>query len=403
MSKQAIFPATTGFISSAGSQSGTMLSIKQAGEVEGLRPEGLRPGDLRPEGLRPKGLRPKGLRPNRSGPDHAPASLFPAPALSVESPTSATSGPSSSGSSASAALQSLLASKLRARLPLPGTTLYAMTWKERVTPSGRQICALRASAPRISGNGCTGWPTTNATDGKGASMRTSGKERPACDDDLPGSSTRTSVIRQCQLAGWTTPANHEAGGTPEQFLARKEKAVANGAQLGVSLTSLSMQVQTTGWQTPRVFDPKGLRPDGAGRERSDSPQPERRERDSVATGAGQGFGRLANSDGGQSSDGELQRGRRFVQLAQNPLVGFWRDADWLLCTDGKARPVESRPEQMDAGTAALLGYVRVGDRSVLSPLIKGTKNRIGRLRGYGNCLNFVVAKEFIQAAMECIP
>lgn len=98
-----------------------------------------------------------------------------------------------------------------------------------------------------------------------------------------------------------------------------------------------------------------------------------------------------------------QRGRRLVQLAQDPLAGFWRGAEWLLCTDGKARPVESRLEQMDAGTADLLGYVRVGDRTVLSPLVKNTKNRVGRLRGYGNCLNAAAAQEFIGVIMECIP
>lgn len=45
------------------------------------------------------------------------------------------------------------------------------------------------------------------------------------------------------LTSWATPAAHEAGGTPEQFLARKEKARAKGAELGVSLTSLALQAQ----------------------------------------------------------------------------------------------------------------------------------------------------------------
>jgi len=45
------------------------------------------------------------------------------------------------------------------------------------------------------------------------------------------------------LASWNTPAAQEAGGSPEQFLTRKAKAKAKGAELGVSLTSLSMQAQ----------------------------------------------------------------------------------------------------------------------------------------------------------------
>jgi hypothetical protein len=43
------------------------------------------------------------------------------------------------------------------------------------------------------------------------------------------------------LAAWATPAAKEAGGTIEQFMLRKTKAVENGAQIGISLTSLSLQ------------------------------------------------------------------------------------------------------------------------------------------------------------------
>jgi hypothetical protein len=62
-----------------------------------------------------------------------------------------------------------------------------------------------------------------------------------------------------KLAGWVTaqahdaraPAAKEAGGTPEQFLERKRKARRRGSQLGVSLTSLSLQAQLAGHgQTP---------------------------------------------------------------------------------------------------------------------------------------------------------
>ena len=73
--------------------------------------------------------------------------------------TSGTYGPTSTSSSSSAALQSSLASKLRVLMASTGSTLYTLTWKERATPSGLRICALRASAPRTSANGSTGWPT----------------------------------------------------------------------------------------------------------------------------------------------------------------------------------------------------------------------------------------------------
>jgi DNA (cytosine-5)-methyltransferase 1 len=61
-----------------------------------------------------------------------------------------------------------------------------------------------------------------------------------------------------------------------------------------------------------------------------------------------------------------------------PLHGFWRDADWLLCRDGKWRPVEP-------GTF---------------PLAHGVSNRVGRLRAYGNAIVPQVAAEFIGAWLD---
>lgn len=55
--------------------------------------------------------------------------------------------------------------------------------------------------------------------------------------------------------------------------------------------------------------------------------------------------------------------------------GFWSDADWLGCRDGKFRPVEP-------GTF---------------PLANGIPARVGRLRGYGNAIVTQVAAEFIKA------
>ena len=65
----------------------------------------------------------------------------------------------------------------------------------------------------------------------------------------------------------------------------------------------------------------------------------------------------------------------------SPLHGFWRDADWLLCRDGKWRPVEP-------GTF---------------PLAHGASARVGRLRAYGNAIVAPLAAEFIAAVMDCRP
>jgi DNA (cytosine-5)-methyltransferase 1 len=58
-----------------------------------------------------------------------------------------------------------------------------------------------------------------------------------------------------------------------------------------------------------------------------------------------------------------------------PLAGFWADAEWIACSDGKARPVEP-------GTF---------------PLVDGAPARVGRLRGYGNALCAETAIAFIEA------
>lgn len=64
-----------------------------------------------------------------------------------------------------------------------------------------------------------------------------------------------------------------------------------------------------------------------------------------------------------------------------PTNGFWRNADWLLCRDGKWRPVEP-------GTF---------------PLAHGAAARVGRLRAYGNAISPYPASEMIAAYLECRP
>jgi hypothetical protein len=105
------------------------------------------------------------------GPDHALANRFRALASGEGTLTSGTSGPSGSDLSASAVLQSSLESRLRAAMGLNGSMEYLLTWKTRVTPAGRPICALRASARFIEGRGSGGLPTPIASDHKGSGWR----------------------------------------------------------------------------------------------------------------------------------------------------------------------------------------------------------------------------------------
>lgn len=77
----------------------------------------------------------------------------------------------------------------------------------------------------------------------------------------------------------------------------------------------------------------------------------------------------AGAAGSASEAGTVSEGR------PGPTNGFWSDPDWLLCRDGKWRPVES-------GTF---------------PLAARVPARVGRLRGYGNAINPHAAAEFVKA------
>jgi DNA (cytosine-5)-methyltransferase 1 len=85
----------------------------------------------------------------------------------------------------------------------------------------------------------------------------------------------------------------------------------------------------------------------------------------------------------QSSRGRLVGGRSphgvviDADTGAGPTNGLWAHADWLLCRDGKWRPVEP-------GTF---------------PLAHGAAARVGRLRGYGNAINAAAAQAFIEAVM----
>jgi len=185
-----------------------------------------------------------------SGPDHALASLSAAQASEKGLLTSGTFGHTGSTSSRSAALATSLENRLRQKTDGLGSTLYKLTWKHWDLPSGRQICALRASVRRTSGkdSGSMGpWPTPATTDHKGGYL--GGRIR-----NGKWSTDRLDVT--AQLSGWGTPVANPANGTPEAFLERKRKSIERGSRMGVSRSDLQMQAihNLSGWSTPTVAE-----------------------------------------------------------------------------------------------------------------------------------------------------
>jgi len=63
------------------------------------------------------------------------------------------------------------------------------------------------------------------------------------------------------------------------------------------------------------------------------------------------------------------------------LAGFWANAEWIPCRDGKWRPVEPGA----------------------FPLAHGAPARVGRLRAYGNAIVAPLAAEWVRVVMECMP
>jgi hypothetical protein len=177
------------------------------------------------------------------GQDHVRANLSARQAKEQGLMMSGTCGPLSIISSASASLQSSLVSKLQAKTALVGSTLYNLTWKQRATPAGRSISALRASARRISDNASggleKGWPTPNTNDGKGAYQ------------DVEKNLARTAAGRQvtmqdtAQLATWPTPASRDYKG--ESGSGRQERK-------GDPADTVPNAAVLAGWPTPSASD-----------------------------------------------------------------------------------------------------------------------------------------------------
>lgn len=229
---------------------------------------------------------PDGQTARPYGQDHALASLSARQAKEQDLLTSGTSGRTSTISSNSASLQSSLESRLRAKTALLGSTLYKLTWKQRATPSGRLIPALRASVRPTSGNGFTGLeneasarPTPAARDWKGKTHERWGTNaRPlnevaglagwpttSCNNDRSarpvvmyredGSKNQQRLQDLASLAGWQTPRTFDTvTESPEMREERDRRHKEAGNWRGIGSNPLPTQAELSGWPTTRAAD-----------------------------------------------------------------------------------------------------------------------------------------------------
>lgn len=299
--------------------------------------------------------------PSAAGLVHHRASRSAQQGSSLDNSTHDISPQPSCASSLSAALQSSLENRLRQQLQSTGSMIYSLSWKQKLTPAGRRYCQRVASVHR-----------TNAIDFFGAALL-----------EHAGSFGRES---------WGIGHNAGYDGQQPVTACKNSRMADNWMQQRQS----TMPGSRTEGLEPRGWDEATAETAGCGRRCSvaycDSKQCNGTgksgasgERKSADCGSGCG---LAYLDGKRSqgqraecaSQGRKEQDVRQAGLcdragadAARQVAGFWSGADWLLCRDGKFRPVES-------GTF---------------PLVNGFPGRVGRLRGYGNAIVPQVAAEFI--------
>ena len=174
-----------------------------------------------------------GLMTEVSGPDPALANLSARQARAKGLMTSGTFGRLGIISSASADLTSFLGNRLMAATACAGSTLFNLTWKAWVTPAGRSLSLLRASARRIVDTACSSWLTQKLPSGGAQAVRTT-----------PGGGLR-KLEDQVALAGWPTATVNDSRGGRNSTAARKKPLTHHSGNTLVDVTS---------WATPSARD-----------------------------------------------------------------------------------------------------------------------------------------------------
>ena len=192
---------------------------------------------------------PDGPRIDLFGRAVAPVSHSAQPVQAAVLPTSVTSGPPGSTSSASAGLTLSLVSRLKQRLTTAGSTLFNLTWREKVTPAGRLVYRLAASGRRTSDKDCGSWQTPKALDGVFSTPRTTGRPMHRA-THLQTQTIALLSNADPTLASWPTPLtqdeNQSRGMSHERHQAEIDRKGGHGALANI--------VTLTSWPTPNTMD-----------------------------------------------------------------------------------------------------------------------------------------------------
>jgi len=241
--------------------------------------------------------------------------------------------------------------------------LFRQTWKVLTTPSGRQLWAHTASGRRTSGKDSISsqshWITPQTHD-----------DRERGNTEADHHYSPHDLSNMALLSPWPTPNqaddNNSRATDPQAY---STKRIAGGySNLATTAQALAA------WPTPVAGTPaqKGIQRSGEHGQQQEN------------GGAGWIVGNTERPGlqeqrrlGGIPRGQDGTNARETVERAGAPTNGFWRDAEWLPCIDGKARPVEP-------GTF---------------PLAHGATARVGRLRAYGNAVCAEQAAEFVRAYM----
>ncbi len=235
-----------------------------------------------------------------------------------------------------------------------GSILFRLTWKRQATPSGRQICRLRASARRTSDSGCSSWPTPGAQerDESFEQWRERDARQRMANPNL--GARRFMLSTAARLASWPTP---EAGGfnlRDEGWIARRQEQRARRInENGFGLT-LGMAASLAPWPTPQSHDQRGAK-----------------STDAVAAMRAAHRGGVSNlnetaqlagwtspmaRDGRSELDTPKQRGKVALELSKQAKLAGWPTPTRGLTSSGSPAETE-RPGQLNAAFSLwLMGY-----------------------------------------------